>query len=301
MGPMHATPPLTPSRRRPGRSLAGAFAALAMTGLALVSNAVPASATDEFPAKPTAEVTIGCNDGAFLTIELGNVAGLSAAHFTIDVTDQADDTYDVAAGASSTILRYGLVENTDVTVSITADPNFTYTEDFSVNCFDFLGGIALTCDGTQPVLTAEASAIGTYGDNLSLKVNGSIATSGDLAAGSSMTLAAQVPDEVPFTSELVSLHDGTITDLSGTPHCAPAPTTTSTTTPATSTTSTVVPAPPTPADPPQVLPQQVQPAAPHVAPTELARTGSNIAALAVLGTTLLGLGIALRRFATRRA
>ncbi|CAN5547568.1 hypothetical protein BH10ACT1_BH10ACT1_38500 [soil metagenome] len=286
---MHTTP--LPTRRRPGRSIAGVLAALTVSGLALVATAAPASATNEFPAAPTASATMGCSDGgAFMTVQFGNTAGLSAAHFDISITDQADDTFDVAAGSSGTSVRFGFVENSDVTVSITADPGFTYTEDFPVNCFDFVGGITLTCEGLQPVLTAEASAIGTYGDNLSLHVNGSIATSGDLAAGASTTFTAEVPDEVPFTSELTALHDGTITDLSGTPHCAPEPTTTSTT--------TVVP---TPTDPPQVIGQQVDVPAPHVAPTELPRTGSSTLPLIAVGSTFVGLGIAARRFAARRA
>ena len=282
---------------RPSRfRLGGALAALFVAGLSLAT-ATPASATNEFPAKPTAAVTIGCGDGgAFLTMNLGNAAGLSSAHFDINVTGQAGDSVDVAPGNSSTILRFGLVENTDVTVSISADPGLAYTKDFSVNCFDFVGGITLTCNGAQPVITAEVTAIGALGDNLSLHVNGAITTSSDVAAGSSKTFTADVPDGVPFTSELISLHDGTITDLSGTPNCAPAPTTTTTptttSTSTTSTTSTVV-APVVPVDPPAVLPAQVQPVT-YVAPTELARTGSSTAPLAVLGATLLGLGIALR-------
>ncbi|MCU1369802.1 MAG: hypothetical protein JWO77_996 [Ilumatobacteraceae bacterium] len=283
-----------PSRHR----LAGVLAALALSGLALVAGATPASATDEFPAQPTASATIGCNDGgSMLTIQLGNVAGLSSAQFAIGVTGLADDTVDLPAGATTTIQHFGLPENSDVTVSISADPGLAYTEEFSVNCFDFVGGITLTCDGDQPVITAEATAIGTYGDNLSLHVNGAIVSSGDLAAGSSTTFTAPVPDEVPFTSELVSVHDGTITDLSGTPHCAPAPTTTTTS----STTSTTVAAPVVPTDPPSVLPAQLPQPAPYVAPTELARTGSSTAPLALLGATLLGLGITFRRIAARRA
>jgi len=284
---------------RPSRfRLGGALAALAVTGLALATTATPASATNEFPAKPTAQAAISCGDGgAVLIMNLGNVGGLSTAHFAISVTGQADDTIDVAPGSSSTIQRFGLVENSDVTVAISADPALAYTATFPVNCFDFVGGIALTCDGAQPILTAEVTTIGPLGDNLSFHVNGVIAASADVAPGSSKTFTAAVPDGVPFTSELTSLHDGTITDLSGTPNCAPEPTTTTTTTPtttstSTTTTSTVV-APAVPIDPPAVLPQSVQPVS-YVAATELPRTGSSTAPLALLGATLLGLGIALR-------
>jgi len=293
---MHTTSlPHRPTRRS-GRSLAGVLAALAVSGLALVATAAPASATDEFPSKPTASATIGCDDGtSFITLQLGNEDGLDSAHFDVSITGIADAGYDVATGTTSQVLQYGIAENSDVTVAITADDGFTFTKALHADCWSFVGGIVQTCDGTQPVLTANVDAIGTYGDSVDLHVNGTTVDSADLATGDSTSFTAQVPDGVPFTAELVSVHDGTITDLSGTPHCVQ-PTTT---------TSTVVPTTPAPTVPTQVVPQQVNAPvapAPYVAPTELPRTGSSTVPLTVLGVTLVGLGIAARRFAaTRRA
>ncbi|QXC60749.1 LPXTG cell wall anchor domain-containing protein [Aquihabitans sp. G128] len=287
-----------PARRRTARPLVATLAGLAVSGLALVATAGPASATNEFPAAPTATAAIGCDDGAaVVTIELGNTAGLGSAHFDITQTGFDDLAYDVAAGGTQEVKTYGVPENSDVAVSVTGTDDFSYETTLHANCFDFVGGITLTCDGEQPVLTGVVSAIGTYGDNLDFTVSGEIVDGVELAAGADHTFTAEVPDGVAFTSTIVSIHDGTITDLSGTPDCTPEPTTS----------TTVVPTTPAPTDPPQVISEQATPpappaVAPSVAPTELPRTGSNNVPLAVLGATLIGVGAFVRRFAfSRRA
>ncbi len=308
---MSAPHDLTSSRsHRRARRLAPAAAGLGLALVGVLATAAPASATDEFPSKPTAVATLACDadvDGPVITLVLGNVGGLSSAPFDVDQTDLATVGFDVAQGSTTTVaLMDMLPENQASTVTVTGDDGFTYTETFAVDCTDFTGGVVLNCDGEQPVITATATAIGQLGDEVFL-YGSEWVDLGDahLEPGESTTFTVPVPDDVAFDITLVSDADGTLADLAGTPHCQlPTPSTTSTTIepePTTSTTEAVIPADTTTTEPTQVLPQQLDDpgnpyGTPPVASTTLPRTGSSTWPLTGVGTVLLAVGTALRLF-----
>ncbi|QXC60750.1 LPXTG cell wall anchor domain-containing protein [Aquihabitans sp. G128] len=307
---MHTEPTPTPVRRRARRPLLGALVGLAAATAVLFAAAAPASATNEFPAKPTASATFSCDTGGpVVTLHLGNVGGLSSAHFDVDQTSKTTDHYDVAAGSSTLVLRFGAPEDADTVLSVTGTDGFAYTVTFEVDCFHTLATLVQTCDGDQPVITATVTQDGPAASFTAFYVNGTIVDSSTIT--DTGTYTAEVPDGEAFiASVFASADNAQIALLQGTPDCAPAPTTTtstttSTTIPPSSTTSTttsttVAPAAPAPTDPPQVVAQQVVRPAPVVTPTVLPRTGSSTLPLTLLGVTLVGLGAFARRFAKAR-
>lgn len=301
----------TPTTARPRRAaLVGAVLA-ATAALGVLGTAGPAAATDEFPAAPTATAEFACDTGPVVTLHLGNQQGLSAAHFDVLQTGKAPDGFDVATGSSSIVWIYGAPEDGLTTVSITGPNGFSYTNSWTVDCYDTDGAIVLSCDGDQPVITADLAQVGAGPDWVDLFGLSEGIVQGK-AEGPSTTLTGTVPDGVPFHVYVHSQYDDEqVTSLDGTPHCTPDPTTTTTsTTPAPTTTSTTPtttsttapPAVPAVTEPPRALADQVTPVpTPAVAPQELARTGATTLPLALTGLTLVAVGIALRRYALRRA
>lgn len=291
---------------QPARAIRRTLALLAVAGTILTVGVAPASATDEFPSKPTAVATRSCVsepvDGPVLTLELGNTGGSSAAHFQVSRSDVPDLTYDVAAGASTTVTYEDLLpENFDRTITVTSDHGFSYTEAFTIDCTSFVGELALACDGLQPFVTGTATATGQLGDEIFLDDNVfNILDTRHLDAGETGTVSAEVPNDVPFSITLDADADGTIASLATTPHCVlPAipTTTTSTTVPApttASTSTTIVPAADLP-EPPATQGRQTDLPQPAIAPTELPRTGSSTLPLALAGATLIGVGALLHR------
>lgn len=301
---MDTTKP-APTATRRSLALRGALFT-AVAAAAVLGSGGTASATDEFPAAPTASATIACNPGPIITLHLGNLQGLSSAHFVVARTGQPDDAYDVDAFGSVLSYLYGAAEDADTTLTVTGPDGFSYSETWPVDCFDTDGTIVLTCEGEQPVITAALEQVGAGWDYVDLNgVEGGTVQA--KAEGPSTVLTGTVPDGVPFSVDVVSHYDQeTVATLTGTPDCTPDPTTTTTTevttTTVTPTTSTTPPTAIPTTEPTRVLPQQAAPApAPTVSSGELARTGTATLPLTVTGLTLVGLGIALRRYALRRA
>jgi len=302
-GAMNTSMTSHPHRRRAGF---GAVLAAAAT-LSALGIAGPADATDEFPSAPTATAEFECNPGPFVTLHLGNLQGLSPAHFDVSQTGKADDAYDVGTGSSTLVARFGAPEDETTTITVTGPNQFSYTASWPVNCYDTDGVITLTCEGEQPVITADVEQVGPDADYVDLLgVEGGTVSS--KAEGPSTVLTGTVADGVAFSVSVQSQFDQeTVATLEGTPHCTPDPTTTTTSTTAmpgaTTSTSAVAPSGPSTTEPVPVLQQQATPppAGPVVASGELARTGSATLPLTLTGLTLLGLGIALRRFSLRRA
>lgn len=322
MIPTRAVTAVAPTRRHGRRRLAGlSGVTVALAGL--LGSAAPAAAADApSAAAPTAEFQFACDaNGPTVTTVIGNEQGTAPGTFTFQITGFQDQTFTLQPGflnyqKSFTTVAEGGV--TTFTVSEAGGWSKTVTFD-DVDCYRYDGEIVLRCDGDQPYVDATVTKTGELPTRVYWSVGAQVA--GDQVVTGTATFSEAVDDGEYYVASLRTDQDSYFAEISGIADCGKGTPTTTTTVPVT--TTTVPPSTPTTAAPtptpstaptvaaggsgrPSAAPASTSSGAagstaPVAAPTELPRTGSENAVLALAGTVLLGGGAMLRRLSNRFA
>ncbi|CAN5715600.1 hypothetical protein BH10ACT1_BH10ACT1_05640 [soil metagenome] len=284
-----------------------ALLALLIGAAVALGPAAPASAADPAP-KVTADFTYSCGpQGAVVKSVIANLEGTAPADITFSVTGFADDHFTLVPGftgyqTSWTTLADGRASTFAVTEAGGYSTSVTYDAD-QVDCFHYLGDVVLHCDGDQPYVDATATQTGEIPTDVYFTV-GAHATDDEVVTGSH-TFTTAVQEDEYYVVSLRTDQDSYFAELSGIADCKADPVTSTTVPPTTV-------APPVTTAPHAIEPlavggtgTDVPPAPPAgapitVAPTELARTGSNSGVLAGLGLGLLLLGVGALRISRRR-
>ena len=290
----------TTMRRRAVRTLFG----LGVFAVGLSTAVGSAAASNEFPPNPAATITAYCSAsyGAYIHIDFSNDGGQSAAVFTSTVNGVLFP--DLVVTANTTAFEESpLPDNVAVPVTITA-PGMTsiVTTVGPLNCYDGTSTIRVDCVNNVPVLTATATNTGSLSTVAQLVINDDYPGSElrSIAPGMTTTFTHTLPDGVPYTGRISFNHDGTESNVAGTPTCVP-PTTQSTVPETTVPETTIPPTTVAPTAPPTSVivdpPTTVALTAPRA--TVLPSTGKSSASIAWIASLALASGLMIVRIARR--